>query len=235
MMMRPVLRRVLPAVIRTSWLSLGILTLLGAGTASADVFSGFLNDPANGALVGSALSAPSFADDFAIANNVALYVLSVATPGDVNFLSKGFGLGGVDPYFTLFSGTGNSATFVGSNYNQAFFGGGGDFHLDFLLAAGDYTIAIGAFANLSFAENLGAGTLGDGFIGLGEPGSLGSSFYELDVSAPTAAAVPEPASVILLMLPGALLVLRRGRSTAICECTTNRNSTQAERCNRSIE
>jgi hypothetical protein len=179
--------------------------LFGTATGSADVFSGYLNDPANGALVGSDLGAPSFADDFANANNVALYVLSVGTPGDVNFLSKGFGLGGVDPYFTLFSGTGNSATFVGSNYDQAFFGGGGDFNLDFLLAAGDYTIAIGAFANLSFAENLGAGTLGDGLIGLGEPGSLGNYFYEVDVNAASAAAVPEPASLLLLMFPAALL------------------------------
>ncbi|MBZ5636828.1 MAG: DVUA0089 family protein [Acidobacteriia bacterium] len=31
------------------------------------------------------------------------------------------------------------------------------------LAAGDYRIAISAFENLSFAENLGSGTLADGF------------------------------------------------------------------------
>jgi hypothetical protein len=200
---------------------LAILAFSGTRAVPAEVFSGYLNDTANGALAGSDLGAPSFADDFAIANNVALYVLSVATPGDVNFLSKGFGLGGVDPYFTLFSGTGTSATFLGSNYDQAFFGGGGDFSLDLLLTAGDYTIALGAFANLSFAENLGAGTLGDGFIGLGEPGLLGNSFYELDVSAPTAAAVPEPASLLLLMLPGALLVIRCRRSAAMCERAAN--------------
>jgi hypothetical protein len=211
MMSHAVPYRVLPRLIRRPALSVAILALFGTATGSADVFSGYLNDPANGALVGSDLGAPSFADDFANANNVALYVLSVGTPGDVNFLSKGFGLGGVDPYFTLFSGTGNSATFVGSNYDQAFFGGGGDFNLDFLLAAGDYTIAIGAFANLSFAENLGAGTLGDGLIGLGEPGSLGNYFYEVDVNAASAAAVPEPASLLLLMFPAALLTFHRSR------------------------
>ena len=32
----------------------------------------------------------------------------------------------------------------------------------------------GTFENMSFAENLGCGTLGDGFIGLGDPNSLGN-------------------------------------------------------------
>ena len=37
-----------------------------------------------------------------------------------------------------------------------------------------YRIALGAFANMSFAENLGSGVLGDGFVGLGVPGVLGA-------------------------------------------------------------
>ena len=35
------------------------------------------------------------------------------------------------------------------------------------LTSGLYTIALGAFANMSFAENLGTGTFGNRFIGLG--------------------------------------------------------------------
>jgi hypothetical protein len=36
------------------------------------------------------------------------------------------------------------------------------------LAAGPYVLALSVFDNFSFAENFGAGTLGDGFIGLGD-------------------------------------------------------------------
>ena len=118
-------------------------------------FSGFLNDPGNTALVGSDLAAPLFDNDNDIANNVALYTFSNTTAGTVNFLSQGFALGGIDPYFTLFSGTGNTGTFVDSNFVQAF-STGGDFNLNEALGVGDYTVAMGVFANMSFAENSGA-------------------------------------------------------------------------------
>ena len=60
---------------------------------------------------------------------------------------------------------------------------------------------MGAYANLSFAENLGVGSLGDGFIGLGQPDFLGNYYYELEVVTPDAAA-PEPSSLALLALTG---------------------------------
>jgi hypothetical protein len=186
-----------------------LLPLVDSAAAAAITLSGFLNDSGNTALVGSdpAPSPPSFVSDSAIANNVALYPISVPFTGFVQFDSNGFAAGGVDPYFTLFSGTGNGATFVDSNYVQAF-STGGDFLLTFSLAAGSYTVALGAFANLSIAENYGSGSLGDGFIGLGEPGSLGTltstsfSFYELVVTTPDGPGPPlsEPSSVILLLL-----------------------------------
>jgi hypothetical protein len=113
----------------------------------------------------------------------------MSEPGTIRFTSKGFAAGGVDPYFTLFQGAGGSATFVGSNYARAF-STGGDFTLFFPLAPGDYTVAIGAFANMSFSENLGTGTSGDGFIALGEPGDLGTYYYELDVGLPGPAGIP---------------------------------------------
>ncbi len=185
------------------------LMILTAGIAQADTvtFKGFLNDTGNAALVSSDLSPASFIDDNAIANNVAIYDLTIPFAGNVRFLSLGFGQGGGDPYFTLFSGTGSAATFLGSNYDQAF-STGGDFDLIFPLAAGSYTVAMGMFANMSFAENLGVGTLADGFIGLGVPEYLGTSYYELNVTYP-GAAIPEPAT-LLLVLPGlALLWFRR--------------------------
>ena len=160
-------------------------TVAGATTTLA----GNLGDPGNGALVGSDLGAPDFTDDNAIANNVALYAFTVTLDGTVSVVSTGFAGGGVDPYFTLFAGTGSTATFVDSNYVQAT-STGGDFTWTGSLAAGSYEIALGSFENMSFAENLGSGTLGDGFIGLGDPNSLGDGSYSLTLSTP----VPEPSS-----------------------------------------
>lgn len=194
---------------QSHWLAITLLAFVISVPASADtlVFSGALDDSGNTALVGSGLGTALFDNPFDISNNVALYTFSVVNPGTVNLLSKGFGLGGADPYFTLFQGTGGTATFLGSNYVQAF-STGGDFNLDFSLSAGDYTVAMGVWANMSFAENLGVGTLADGFIGLGEPMSLGNSQYELDVTRPDAA-VPEPASAWLLSLVMPALLVRR--------------------------
>ena len=191
--------------------------------ANTTVVSGYVDDPANPALVGSdpSPSPPSFVDDFAVANNVALYGLVVAIGGAVEFRSSGFSLGGLDPYFSVFRGTGPSATFVDSNDVQAF-ATGGDFDLTLLLAAGSYTYAIGTFANLSFAENYGAGMLGDGFTGFGEPSSLGNAYYRLTVTTPDSttpggpdSTVPEPATGLLIAGASlALLKTRRPRRAA---------------------
>ena len=67
--------------------SLCLFTSIGSAWAGVLTFSGNLSDPANAALVASDLSAPSFADDYAIANNVALYTLHVPVAGSVSFTS----------------------------------------------------------------------------------------------------------------------------------------------------
>ncbi len=175
----------------------GLLT--GVANAGTVTLSGYFNDPANPALVWSDLTAAKFGDDNEIANNVAIYLLSVPIAGNVNFDSNGFAAGGADPYFTLFQGSGTGATFLGSNYAQAF-STGGDFNLDFNLAAGDYMVAMGVFANMSIAENYGTGTLADGFTFLGVPQYLGNYYYELGVTTPDqpGPAVPEPTTVLLI-------------------------------------
>jgi len=193
--------------LRTLVASLVSLALLGGAAQAAPLLtvSGFLNDAGNANLVGSgpAPDPPLFGNDFDIANNVAVYALAVAAPATVTFDSNGFAAGGVDPYFTLFQGSlPATATFLASNFVQAF-STGGDFLISLALAGGDYFVAIGAFANESFAENSGGGTLSDGFIGLGQPGLLGTYFYALEVTSdavPPPPPLPEPSSLLLLVL-----------------------------------
>jgi len=186
----------------TTWRAriLGFALALSTVTASAQIFSGRFDDATNAALFGSALGAAQFDNANDIANNVALLSVVVPVAGVVTVTSTGFASGGADPYFSLFRGSGATATFLASNFVQAF-STGGDFAYAATLAAGVYEIALGTFANLSFAENLGTGTLADGFVGLGEPSSLGDSGYRLIVTTP----VPEP-SVFILLAVGVLLL-----------------------------
>jgi hypothetical protein len=193
-----------------------ILIALSASFASATtiVVSGYLDDAANPFLVGpgpDGSNAPSFVDDFDIANNTALHPITIPVAGAVTFTSLGFATGGVDPYFTLFSGTGPDAQFVDSNYVHAF-SIGGDFSMTLSLAAGDYTVAMGAFANMSFAENNPDAdpTLGDGFTALGGPFYLGVDnpyYYKLAIELETnGTSVAEPSSLALLGLAGAAAI-----------------------------
>lgn len=179
---------------------LGLALSLAAASALAQVFSGHFDDPGNPALVASDLGAAGFTDDFAIANNVALHDFTVALPGTVTITSTGFAAGGADPYFSLFKGAGGTAILFASNVDQAF-STGGDFGYAASLAAGAYRLAIGVFANLSFAENVGSGSLADGFTALGTPGSLGDASYRVVVTT----AVPE-ASPWALLFAGLLAV-----------------------------
>lgn len=187
--------------------------------ASAAVYSGFLDDPANLPLVASDLGLAGFGTPEDIANNVAIHGFSLIAAGSVSFTSTGFAAGGVDPYFTLFKGLGigSAATFVASNYAHAF-SAGGDFTFTNALAAGDYTLAIGAFANMSFAENYGSGSLDDGFTMLGLDDPSRTTFYAIDVTVggitppnPT----PEPATGMLVGIALLGLLAKAGRRRGV--------------------
>jgi hypothetical protein len=209
---------------------LSVLTcvvVLSAGSARATTLtlSGYLNDSANSALVASDgyedLQPARFGSDDEIARNVAIYELTVSTPALFTFESHGYAAGGTQPYFTIFQGNDTSATFVDSNY----FSPDIDFTVTEPLAAGDYLLALGTWFNMSFAENNPDAdpTLGDGFIALGVPGFLGTSYYELGVSADTdfriapakglaAEPVPEPTTLMLVGMGLASGALRKKRS-----------------------
>ncbi len=178
------------------------LLALSTSLCGATTLSGNLGDSSNAALVGSDLGAALFDTPDDIADNVAIYSVVVAADGELKITSTGFAAGGVDPYFTLFSGAGTTATFYASNFDQAF-STGGDFVFDQTVAAGTYQIALGAFANESFAENQGTGTLADGFIQLGLTGSLGDGSYSLTVDVGGGGGgttpVPEPANAAFML------------------------------------
>jgi len=213
---------------RSTLVSLASAAVLAVGLAHAGVetISGSLSDASNPALVGAGAwtgnlpPAPDFTDDNAVANNVALYSWTLNTAVTVRFQSTGYGAGGANPYFTLFSGSGPSASFVDSNYIQAF-SVGGDVDITENLLAGVYTVALGTFANMSFAENLGTGSLGDGFIGLGDPDSLGNAVYAMTITTMSGPnPLPEPTD--------SLLCLAALAATGVARQRTRRRATSAK-------
>jgi hypothetical protein len=179
-------------------------------------------------------------------NDVFLYAFSLSAPSTLTIQSYGYGgtsnapggrnaagsvipAGGFDSYVSLFNGTGSPATFLASNDDGVCPPGNPApaCHDSTLvmpsLAAGSYTMALSVFDNFSFAENFGSGTLGDGFIGLGDyfdaaSGTVRTSNYAVDIIAPSlvAAPVPEPASwpiAASVSLSLVLANLRRNRSS----------------------
>jgi hypothetical protein len=112
-------------------------------------------------------------------------------PGGTNAAGKVIPAGGFDSYISLFTGTGAGASFVTSNDDGSCPPGAAspacyDSSLAMMLPAGTYTVAVSLFSNFSFAENLGTGILGDGFIGLGNyfdaaSQTVRSSNYAVDV------------------------------------------------------
>jgi hypothetical protein len=118
---------------------------------------------------------------------------SAGAPGGVNAAGNAIGGGGFDPYVSFFAGTGPTATFLASNDDGSCPPGtvadalcGDSTLVTAVLPAGSYTLAVSAFLNMSFTENLGSGTLGDGFIGLGSFGTR-TNAYAVDIGGPTVA------------------------------------------------
>jgi hypothetical protein len=146
-------------------------------------------------------------------------------PGGVNAAGSVIPSGGFDPYLSLFKGMGSSATFLASNDDGLCPPGApapacADPTLLLSgLTAGPYVLALTVFDNFSFAENLGSGTLGDGFIGLGDyfdqaSGTVRSSNFALDIGstgAITPTPIPEPGALVLtgMVLVGALRFMNR--------------------------
>jgi hypothetical protein len=199
-----------------------------AAPASADTFS-FTGDLRTDATF-LPPDPPPFTDGDYAQWAAVVRAFNVAAPSTMEAISFSYGGGtngngaiiaqdGFEPYLSLFDSGGNflASTFFGTtcpagaqtntNSGQCY-----DVRLDGgTLAAGNYQIAISAFENLSFAENLGSGTLADGFTGLGNLAQGEDLHYAFDVILTSpATAVPEPASSFLLAGAGIVLyVLKR--------------------------
>jgi len=159
---------------QTAWAALAIgLALAPAGSAATLSFVGNL-DPNN--------SNDAYYIQFAAVTPVTVLLQSYgyggtsATATGMNGAGQVINSGGFDTYLSLFDGIGPTATF--RDYNDDGLcppaatdqGNCYDSRLAALsLPVGVYTFVLTAAGNMSFAQNYGTGTLGDGFIGLAAP------------------------------------------------------------------
>lgn len=163
-------------------------------------------------------------------NDVQLFSFTLAADGDIalrtwsyaggtNAAGAAIPAGGFDTVVSLFTGSGASALLIGANDDgvgvatDPATGFARDALLEvFALAAGEYTVALTQFANFANGP-----TLGDGFLGAGDPAFNGrSSAWALDILGVDAAhVIAEPAALVLAMFAlGAAAAATARRRTA---------------------
>lgn len=227
---------------RTGVIACGLAaTLFTAATARADSFSfaGNLRTDATvtscgqGCTLGSTNTDGDYAQfaavvrSFTLADSANVAAVTFSYGGGTNALGQAIAEGGLEPYLSLFDASG---AFIASTYSGVTCPAGAntnsgsgqcyDVRLDAgTLAAGTYQIALSAFANQSYAENSGAGTLADGFTDLGNlfPGE--DLHYAFDVvttasgtgTPPVTAVTPEPPSLLLTGTALCLVVFAASR------------------------
>jgi len=233
---------------KVSLTALMLFTGAWQGVARADVLSfvGNLRDNANVPGGGYLLSDmvtdldfaqfTGFAATFTVSAASSMSAITFSYGGGTNGNGAVIAEGGFTPYLSLFDGSGN---FLASTLNGTYCPAGAntnsvsgycnDALLDGgVLAPGTYQIVISAYENMSYAENLGFGTLADGLTGLGNLDGTGSTdstdpsdpsyelHYAFDVilGTPQTSTVPEPASLWLLA-PAVLMVYRLRRRRTV--------------------
>lgn len=228
---------------RTGVLSMGILMLLFVAAIPAQsstvlFFSGNLRTNANVTSCGFACTlGPSNTDadyaqyaavvnSFTVSTTTTMEAITYSYGGGTSLTGAVVPAGGLEPYLSLFDGSGNflESTFLGSLMGtncppgaNLVAGNCFDVELDGgTLTPGTYYIALSAWENMSYAENLGTGTLSDGFTGLGNLGNGEDLNYAFDVILPNnVTTAPEPSSLALLAMgcAGLIAQIRNRRHT----------------------
>lgn len=157
----------------------------------------------------------SFTGSFSGVNDVQLFTFTLAAnsnvtlrtwsyAGGVNAAGNTIARGGFDPVLALFAGLGPGAILIGGNDDglgvatDPTTGLALDSFATFMpLLAGTYTLALSEVANFANGP-----TLGDGFLGFGNPGFDGrSSRFAVDLLGVTGATlIPVPSTLALSLL-----------------------------------
>jgi hypothetical protein len=184
----------------------GLLTFTG------DLRNGTILDCGSGCTLTAADSDFDYAQwaaaehTFSLSNLSTVQAVTFSYGGGTNGSGSPIADSGFEPYLSLFDAAG---AFLGSTYFGVTCPTGAnvnpnsgqcyDVLLDAgLLPAGNYSIVISAYANMSFAENFGSGVLADGFTGLGGLAIGEDLHYAFDVVIQDAAPTPEPANMGLI-------------------------------------
>jgi hypothetical protein len=148
-------------------------------------------------------------DSFNVASTSTMTAITYSYGGGTSVGGQTVASGGLEPYLSLFDASGNflASTYFGTTCPagaNTYDGNCFDVSLDGgTLSAGTYFIALTAYANMSYAENLGVGNLSDGFTGLGNLQPDEDLHYAYDVIltpnsvSPPPPIVPEPNYVFL--------------------------------------
>jgi len=137
-------------------------------------------------------------DSFTVTSTTMMSAVSYSFGGGTSRSGHTVAAGGLEPYLSLFDSSGNflastyfgitcpdgASSYDGHCYDVALIGG--------TLSPGTYYIALTAYANMSFAENYGAGNLSDGFTGLGNLALDEDLHYAFDVILPSNSTPPPP-------------------------------------------
>jgi hypothetical protein len=209
--------------IRLGNLAIGALLLSVFTTPSGATTSSFtgdlrtdatFTDCGSGCTLGAGNSDGDYAQyaavvrSFTVSTLSAMQALTFSYGGGTNGNGDSILEGGFQPYLSLFDNSGNfiastyfgTACYAGANTNSSS-GQCFDVLLDGgVLGPATYQIAISAYFNQSFAENLGSGTLSDGFTGLGNLFFGEDLHYAFDVVLTDATPVPEPRIISIVAL-----------------------------------
>jgi hypothetical protein len=132
--------------------------------------------------------------------------INFTSTGTVNFKTTSVAAGGFSPVVTIFNNDANRTYYTGPNDLTA--ASNADLNRTVNLAAGNYLAVVSAFGtyfDYPFKTIFSQGFDGSGSFGINRTGA-----YALDITSPTATAVPEPFTIVGTLLGGtAALRLRK--------------------------